>query len=116
MRRAVLLLGLGLLLGCGVKYVKFPAEAFLVDYIELRDQVRDDTYTARKRCAGDREKLAEAKRVKCAELDIKLDTWKKRDRAVLTATLAGGTIDKETLDATMGYVGPLLRLAADIAL
>jgi hypothetical protein len=102
--------------GCTLKYVKFPAEEYLIDYMALRLAVQDETYTARRRCDKARETLQPAIQVKCERLDVKMAGWDARDKVLITAVLTGGTVDKETYVTIFAYASELLRLAAEIAL
>lgn len=114
MRIAICAVALSLLLaGCGIKTVSFPADLFLTNYTQLRLQVQDDTYAARKRCSVD--PVPDKIKKDCQELESRMTAWNLRDAAVLKAILNGGTVDKETMDAAFGYVAPILQLAAGIA-
>lgn len=108
------LVGLGIALaGCGIKTVSFPADAFLTQYTAIRLQVQDDTYPARAKCAKG---VTERTKPLCDDLTKRMDAWADRDKAVLQAILTGGTVDRDTLDAAVGYVAPILKLASGILL
>jgi len=113
-RRALVGLCLLLAAGCTVKYVRFPIGEFLTEYIAIRDEFRDETYPARKRCAREtRPTLLPAKALQCDALQLRLDAWARRDVVTLKAIIEGGTID---LAAFRDFLGPIVKLAADIAL
>lgn len=127
MRRAPILLAVLVLAGCSTKYIKFPAEEYLIGYWKERLALQDDTFQARKKCAvvkavilapgtgvpvpvlvpANYDKLRE----KCEQLEARLATLEKRDLATIQASLDGDTIDPEMLEQIRGVLGPLLELA-----
>lgn len=116
MRRVLVLGVIGVLVvACGIKYVKFPAGPFLIQYWQIRLQVQDDTYTGRMRCRGNRENFAPGKQAKCLELDTEMAAWHDRDMLVLNAVLTGGAVDQETLAKILQYAGKAAKIALDIA-
>ena len=103
---------LALLIGCGVKYVKLPAREFMVTYVQMRDDFRDDTYTARMKCAKEKQTLTVVKQLKCDELKNRMEAWGKQDAAVLDALLQGGAVD---LAGVWAVLEPIIKLALEIA-
>jgi hypothetical protein len=111
-RRAILAALFMLTVGCAVTYVKLPAREFIISYVALRDQFRDDTYPARMKCKNEKPTLTALKQVKCDELKGRMDQWAGMDIAVLEAVLTGNAPDLEKLTALLG---PILKIALDIA-
>jgi hypothetical protein len=131
-RLALVALVLVVAAACTTRYIKLPAEEFLVRHWKERLWIQDETKAARDRCKVVRaallapgtqvpvvlptpEKL-EAKRVKCDELDARMKAYEAWDLVVIRASLRGDTIDPEQLEAITKLIGPILGLVKDILL
>lgn len=116
MRRMILALAF-LLTGCasGPPVLRFETEGFLTQYLQERDEFRDQTYPARQKCKRLDAVASDTLKARCAELAAKQAVWLGRDRIVLQAILAQSVITTEQMQAAMAAGKELLGLALQIA-
>jgi hypothetical protein len=100
----------------GPPTITLDAGAFVRSYMLERDQFRDRTAPARRRCATLAVIGSDTTKAKCAQLAAEEAAWAARDAAILHALLTRRTIDAETLAAVWAVAERLLVVAADIAL
>jgi len=121
---------LAVLASCSTKYIKFPAEEYLVRYWKDRQAFQDETYPGRKKCDRVRAALIapgtgvpvvlptpakiEELRLTCDRLADRLAEYDRQDLIVIRASLKGDTIDKESVDNLRNLAGPILGLVADV--
>lgn len=111
--------GLGVvlvILGCSsVPTLKFETEGFLTEYVNARDEFRDQTYPARMKCRRLDPAASDALKVRCAELAVKQAAWAQRDKVVLHAIVTQSTITNEQVAAAAAAVKDVLGVALTIA-
>ena len=103
--------------GCasGPPVLKFETEGFLLSYMAERDDFRDQTYPARRKCGRLEPLASDSLKARCGELAAKQAAWLGRDRVVLQAILTQSTITTEQIQAALTAGKELLGLALTLA-